>query len=617
MKKIAFLFAVLLAFSASAIAAQFEITGKIIDEKKQAISKAKVAVSKSKTSVMTNADGYFKINLKDSTAKLTISKSGYQTINIDVLPYLREHYLLVMEKASASRKPPKKPKGRGGVDLGGYGGETEFASMPGMAGLTAKTASLTVGSEMYISEEGQAGKLTAGDINDFTKWKMWNDISESQLAEYAQAWAVKPSDRFTVQVETRSKSPIVNAKVKLIGKSVIWESRTDNTGKAELWANAYGREINLQEALKIEVEYRGKKHIISNPTLFYEGLNVLQLDEACGYSNNLDMAFVVDATGSMGDEIEYLKSEIVDIINRVKDSVPNVNVRSSALFYRDIGDEYLTKHFDFSDNLEELLDFIKSNSASGGGDFPEAVDAAIQEAVDMLSWRDDALARILFLVLDAPPHQNENSNNTLKKYIKYASAKGIRIVPLTCSGIDKSTEYLMRTFSLLTNGVYLFLTDDSGIGGKHIEPTTDNYSVQLLNSLLFKTIYQFTYLPECVQQPSGSSNTLLVALSDSATAIKGILPSDEVPYQDDSNLGDAPWWKYFPNPSTGFINIELSGKIEELFICDISGKIIFRVENSNQKSLRVDLSDLPNGIYFIKYEYEPEKWLVGKFILSR
>src|SRR5690606_39087276 len=147
---------------------------------------------------------------------------------------------------------------------------------------------------------------------------------------------------------------------------------------------------------------------------------------------------------------------------------------------------------DFTKDIAKLVDFIKTNYADGGGDFPEAVDYALEEAIDNLTWSENATARIIFLVLDAPPHSRPDVIERLQKYIRLASAKGIRIVPLTCSGIDKSTEYLMRAFALLTNGTYLFLTDDSGIGGKHLEPTTDNYSVQLLNSLILRTIYQFS-----------------------------------------------------------------------------------------------------------------------------
>ena len=249
------------------------------------------------------------------------------------------------------------------------------------------------------------------------------------------------------------------------------------------------------------------------------------------------------------------------------------------------------------------------------------MDAALEVAINNLSWRDDALAKIIFLVLDAPPHNTEASINSLKKTIELAASKGIRIVPLACSGVDKSTEYIMRTFALLTNGTYLFLTDDSGIGSGHITPTTDEYTVKLLNSLLFRTIYQFTYLPDCIAEPSIASDTLVVFHPDSVRKpITGIIPSNEGSFNQDDSFGrDDTYfgWKYYPNPTSGILKIEFQGDIKELFICDVAGKIVYRIENTRQRYLEVNLMDYPNGMYFIRYEYEPNKWASGKFLISR
>src|SRR5690606_18417442 len=118
----------------------------------------------------------------------------------------------------------------------------------------------------------------------------------------------------------------------------------------------------------------------------------------------------------------------------------------------------------------------------GGGDYPEAMDIALDTAINALSWSENARSRILFLVLDAPPHQGQEVNDRLQRLIHQAAEKGVRIVPIGASGIDKSTEYLMRALALGTNGTYAFLTDHSGIGNPHIKPTTDSYDVETLNA---------------------------------------------------------------------------------------------------------------------------------------
>ena len=69
-----------------------------------------------------------------------------------------------------------------------------------------------------------------------------------------------------------------------------------------------------------------------------------------------------------------------------------------------------------------------------------------------------------------------------------AAAQGIRIIPVAASGVDKGTEFLLRFIDISTGGTYSFLTDDSGIGNSHIEPTVGSYQVELLNDLLGRLV---------------------------------------------------------------------------------------------------------------------------------
>ncbi len=69
---------------------------------------------------------------------------------------------------------------------------------------------------------------------------------------------------------------------------------------------------------------------------------------------------------------------------------------------------------------------------------------------------------------------------------------GVRIIPVASSGVNKDTEYLLRTLAVTTGGSYVFLTDDSGIGNEHIKPDTGAYDVKLLNELLVEVILRYT-----------------------------------------------------------------------------------------------------------------------------
>ena len=95
------------------------------------------------------------------------------------------------------------------------------------------------------------------------------------------------------------------------------------------------------------------------------------------------------------------------------------------------------------------------------------------------------------MVLDAPPHNTSSIRESLASSITDAINKGIRIIPVASSGVDKSTEFLLRTFAMTTGGTYTFLTDHSGIGGSHIEPTIGSYDVENLNDLLVRIINEY------------------------------------------------------------------------------------------------------------------------------
>jgi hypothetical protein len=94
----------------------------------------------------------------------------------------------------------------------------------------------------------------------------------------------------------------------------------------------------------------------------------------------------------------------------------------------------------------------------------------------------------LFLLLDAPPHHEQAVITSLQSSITAAAAAGIRVIPITASGIDKETEYLMRSFAITTGGTYVFITDDSGVGNDHLEASVGDYQVEKLNDLMVRLI---------------------------------------------------------------------------------------------------------------------------------
>ena len=130
------------------------------------------------------------------------------------------------------------------------------------------------------------------------------------------------------------------------------------------------------------------------------------MDESCEHSDDVDVVFVFDATGSMGDELRYLQAEMKDVIARAKDATGGLNIRTGAVVYRDHGDEYLTRISRLTTDIKTTQSFIDKQEANGGGDYPEAVPEALMAALNSAGWNAEARARIAFLILDAPCHQD-------------------------------------------------------------------------------------------------------------------------------------------------------------------------------------------------------------------
>ncbi len=480
-----------------------------------------------------------------------------------------------------------------------------------------------------IEEEDNAdfaGKLTAGEINDFSKWKMWRGIAKDEFKPFQNEWKMIPEERYMVQVENAEHHPIANLKVTLMsGETVVWTGRTDNTGKVELWKNFF-RAIPQPNGriTSIRIFYEGGMKEVREVKPMSKGMNRVTLNLPCTINRRADIAFVVDATGSMGDEIAHIRADLGKIASDLRDTLKNWEVNFGSVFYQDKGDEYLTRASAFSEEVAVTKKFMTETPYGGGGDFPEAVEAGLEEAIQSLKWNDHAATRIIFLVLDAPSHEDIETLLKLQMQIRAAAHKGIRIIPVACSGIDKSTEYLLRSIALATNGTYTFLTDDSGIGNPHIKPSTDEYKVEKFAELAVRLVCQYTFQPDCQPEITQKPQTETVFQTQIVEKKENKVSNDkdEIVFKD--SLSQTVWvreknisWKYYPNPTQGILTIEVEDNIGEIFLSDITGKTLDRVEVQKGESFQIDLSPYTNGIYFLRYEYESDKWLNGKVILER
>lgn len=355
----------------------------------------------------------------------------------------------------------------------------------------AKGADTKGTTETTKEPDTRAGQLTAGEWSDNRNWEFFIGLRKKKDWENMESlWGFNFSKRYTVKVVSGGK-PQNDVPVVLKDKkgAVLFEGRTDINGYCYLFASLVNKDEN---AATVEVKSDGTVKSVAAGEANNERPITVEIAHAKRPAAKVDIMFTVDATGSMGDEMNYLKEELSDVIRRVKaGSEQMMDIRVSANVYRDHGDEYVVRPFPFTTDISKVLTDLSGQYAGGGGDFEEAVEEGLDDAINKHEWSEDATARILFLVLDAPPHNNAEYKIKIQKAVITAAKKGIRIVPITSSGINKETEFLMRYISAATGGTYVFLTDHSGIGGSHIEPTIGKYDVEYLNNLMVRLIQAY------------------------------------------------------------------------------------------------------------------------------
>jgi hypothetical protein len=176
----------------------------------------------------------------------------------------------------------------------------------------------------------------------------------------------------------------------------------------------------------------------------------------------VEVAFVLDTTGSMGGLIEGAKRKIWSIATAIVDSNPDADIRMGLVAYRDIGDDYVTKTFDLTTDIQDLYANLLELKARGGGDWPESVNEALDVTVNKLHWTPSGdVKRIVFLVGDAPPHMDYAQDTKYPITLAVAKQKDI-IVNAVLAGDARDTERVWRDIAQNGNGRFIPIPQDGG-----------------------------------------------------------------------------------------------------------------------------------------------------------
>lgn len=208
----------------------------------------------------------------------------------------------------------------------------------------------------------------------------------------------------------------------------------------------------------------------------------------------IDVAFVLDTTGSMSEEIRAVKSTIRRVSQLL--AKEGVNVRVGLVEYKDRSDDFVTKTYQMSTDLEGFARKVSAISATGGGDNPEDLEAGLHTALTKLNWKKSSVARVAFVIADAPPHLDYQQSVSYVTSTKRAAREGIQLFTIAASGMDDVGQVVWRQMAQYTGGTNMFVLrggagpqstgggdPKSSCGGTH-----SNYSSGNLDELIARKI---------------------------------------------------------------------------------------------------------------------------------
>ncbi len=352
---------------------------------------------------------------------------------------------------------------------------------PSIAGTTRRTGP---GASSLPSSSG----LKAGFADDNREYGYFMSF----LEEYSQVphYDLDVDERIILQVKDKQGKPVANARVavELAGETVVWGvtladgtyqfNPSFNAGMANIYRAAIVTGAGTEElqfsrdgARTVEIELPDER-TIPDPV-------------------PLDILFVLDTTGSMGEEIQRLRATIELMHLNLTNMSTKPTVRFGMVLYKDSGDEYTTKVVPLTADLDTFRSSLNLVEASGGGDTPEDLQSALEQSLRYIDWNRDGI-RLGFIITDAPPHLDYHQQFTYADAAVEARSLGIKFFSVGTGGLPLSGEYILRQISQYTGGKYIFLTygetgeSEGGEPGSVSHHTGSNYQTDKLEAIIIR-----------------------------------------------------------------------------------------------------------------------------------
>ncbi len=301
------------------------------------------------------------------------------------------------------------------------------------------------------------------------------------------------AERIIFYVKDMNGRTLPNAEIEIISEgSTVVRGTTLADGSFRFFPSLYGNSLREYEIRVID-PLSGKK---TGDQFSRNGRReidlTVQTERVPKEKIPLDILFILDTTGSMGEEIQRLKATI-ELIHLNLSSLPSKPaLRFGLVLYKDAGDEeYRTQIVPLTENLEKFQEELNLVEAYGGGDTPEDLQAALSDSLKVIKWNRDGI-RLAFIITDAPPHLDYEQEFDYTLAAQEAKERGIKIHSVGTGGLPLEGEYVLRQISQFTTGRYIFLTygesgeSEGGAPGSVSHHTGANFQTDKLEAIIIR-----------------------------------------------------------------------------------------------------------------------------------
>lgn len=352
----------------------------------------------------------------------------------------------------------------------------------------APAPAATAGLEM--ADRSAAAGVRAGEWDDNANYRDFLEYLEG--AESGPTAGLDVSVRRFVVVKDKAGKAVPNCRLSVSDeKQHTVELSTLASGRALLFPRAEGLSgKRLTVSARCGSSTASAKHDLSGS----DGVITLALADGriLPKTRTIDVAFVLDTTGSMSEEIAAVKATLAKVASTLE--TPLSSVRVGLVEYKDKSDDFVTRVYPMTTDIAAFQKKIAHIDANGGGDMPEDMNSGLAKAIDNLQWSEQSVARMTFVIADAPPHLDYGSKYT--DSMRRASKKGIKVFTIAASGMNDVGQLVFRQIAQYTGGTNMFVLRGgagpqstgagdakSGCGGTH-----ENYQSGNLDQLITRKI---------------------------------------------------------------------------------------------------------------------------------